>query len=66
VFVVAEIGISFVLVIGAALMASSFWNLIRIDVGFDPKHASASSFYLNGTEYAERIAARIGSESNQR
>jgi putative ABC transport system permease protein len=54
-FVVVQVALAFVLVVAAGLMARTFGNLTRSDSGFDPRHVSATTFYLAGTEFAERI-----------
>ena len=44
--VVAEIGMSLVLLAGAGLLARTLWRLINIDAGFDPAHVETARIWL--------------------
>jgi putative ABC transport system permease protein len=44
--VVAEIGMSLVLLAGAGLLARTLWRLINIDAGFDPAHVETVRVWL--------------------
>ncbi len=57
--VVVEIALSLILLVGAALMISSFVQLQRVDPGFNRRNALSLRFYLAGTAYDstyERLA----------
>jgi putative ABC transport system permease protein len=59
VFVVAEIALALVLLVGAGLLARSFWTLMRVDAGFDPSRAITMKVTLPTAAYrdtAKRIA----------
>jgi putative ABC transport system permease protein len=66
--VVFEIAVSLVLLIGASLMAKSFWRLIRIEVGFNPDRVVTmlllspydSAFYA---QLIQRVKALPGVEA---
>jgi putative ABC transport system permease protein len=66
--VVGEVTLSFVLLIGAALLTNSFVRLIRVDPGFRPDHLLVADISLPSTRYADdpqRIAffERLGEEA---
>jgi putative ABC transport system permease protein len=44
--VVAEMALSFVLLIGTGLMIRSFWQLHRVELGFDPKNVLTMHFTI--------------------
>jgi putative ABC transport system permease protein len=44
--VVAEFALALVLLIGAALLARSFWRLQHVDLGFDPHHVLTARLWL--------------------
>ncbi len=44
--VVAEMALSFVLLIGAGLLIRSFWQLHRVELGFDPKNVLTMHFTI--------------------
>jgi putative ABC transport system permease protein len=50
--VVAEVAVSIVLLVGAALFMRSFLNLQRADTGFDPAPLMTARFYMPGETYA--------------
>lgn len=56
-FVSAQVGLALALTIAAALMISSFSNLIRVDLGFDPDRVVELSLSLPAAQYAERPEA---------
>ncbi len=58
VVVVAEIGLSLVLLVGTGLMIRSFQNLRRIEPGFEPRNALTFSISLPVAEYD--ASSRIG------
>jgi len=50
--VVAEVALSLVLLVGAALMLQGFLRLTRIDPGFDPGHTLVAQIFLSPNRYA--------------
>jgi len=52
ILVVAEIALSMVVVVGAALMAQSYRRLENIDLGFRPEHVLSFEIALPDTNYA--------------
>lgn len=49
--VVAQVSVSFLLLIGAGLMLRSFWKLQQVDAGFNPENVVAARVTLNFTKY---------------
>lgn len=49
--VVAELALALILVTSAGLMARSFWNLQRVDLGFETRHRLTSRIQLPANEY---------------
>jgi putative ABC transport system permease protein len=49
--VVAEVALSIILLVGAALMIQSFLRLQRVDPGFDRRNILASTVVLSGSRY---------------
>ncbi len=49
--VVSEVGLAALLLIGAGLLIRSFWRLLSIDPGYDPKNVLALSLQLSPTRY---------------
>jgi putative ABC transport system permease protein len=49
--VVAEIALSVILLIGAALLAQTFVNLLRVNPGFDPNGVLTGEIWLTGSRY---------------
>jgi len=58
-FVIAEVAICLVLLIGAGLMIKSFAKLINVSPGFNPENVLAVNVALSGSQY--RDPAAIGS-----
>jgi putative ABC transport system permease protein len=58
VFVVAEIALALVLLVGAGLMLSSFGKLRNVDPGFDARHALVVPAFLPDWKYPGREALR--------
>jgi putative ABC transport system permease protein len=54
--VVAEVAVSIVLLVGAALFMRSFLNLQRADTGFDTAPITTARFFMPGEAYAEQDA----------
>lgn len=55
--VVAEIALATVLVIGASLILRSFWQLVRVDPGFEAESVISGHLMLRGDDY-RGVAAR--------
>lgn len=57
--IAAQVAISFVLLVGAGLMASSVWRLYQLPLGFEPAHVLAVSGRLpNAAPYAIDLGFR--------
>jgi putative ABC transport system permease protein len=50
--VIAEVALSIVLLVGAALFMRSFLNLQRADAGFDARPLTTARFFMSGEPYA--------------
>jgi predicted permease len=48
-----RLALSLVLLVATGLSLKSFYNLIRSDLGFDPKHVLTASLTLTGPKYAK-------------
>jgi putative ABC transport system permease protein len=53
-FVVIEVALALVLLVGAGLLARSFWTLMRIDAGFDATRTVTMKVTLPNANYPER------------
>jgi putative ABC transport system permease protein len=54
VFVVVEVALALVLLVGAGLLARSFWTLMRVDAGFETTHTITMKVTLPSAAYRER------------
>ena len=52
-FVISEIALTFVLLIGAGLMVRSFLQVQKVDLGFDPRNVLAMQINLPQSKYPE-------------
>jgi len=62
-FVVLQLALSLVLLIGAALLLKSFKNLLEVNPGFRPKNVLIGQMLLPGSRYANK--AQVKSFSDQ-
>jgi putative ABC transport system permease protein len=53
VIVVGEVALSLVLLIGAGLVMRSFWYLLKVDPGFDPRHVLSMDLRLPESKYRD-------------
>lgn len=60
--VVAQIAISFVLLVGAGLLLASFRNLLRVDPGFDGSSVVTAALSLPAQTYEDDAAVRAFTE----
>jgi len=51
VLVIAEVGLAAILLIGSGLLVRSFWRLLAVDPGYDPKNVLALSLQLPAARY---------------
>jgi len=56
--IVAEVGLSLTLLMGAGLMMETLWRLSHLDFGFDPSHVLTVRNSLRGEAYANPSARR--------
>lgn len=56
VLVVVEVALAFVLLIGAALLVRTFYNLQQVDMGFNPKNVLTFQVALSGANYNKSAA----------
>jgi predicted permease len=65
--VVSEVGLSLVLLTGAALLIETFWHVLSADPGFNPTRVLSIEVYLSGSHYDSTSAvARYYDQAVQR
>jgi len=59
--IVAQLGLSLTLLVGAALVARSFWSLLRVDPGFSVDHAVTLAMRpsMEAEPFYEAVGARV-------
>ena len=72
--IVGQLALALILLAGTGLMIQTFWNLARVDAGFDTRHVTTMSLWLRQstydgeaarsfwTRFGERVAALPGVE----
>jgi putative ABC transport system permease protein len=50
-FVVAQVALAFILLVGAGLLLRSFVNLMRVELGFEPEHVLTATLDLDPHRY---------------
>jgi predicted permease len=58
-FVVAEVALALILLIGAGLLVKSFRRLSRVDLGFDPENLLVLQLSLPTAKYADALRQRV-------
>jgi predicted permease len=66
VLIVSEIAVAIVLVVGAGLMARSFWNMTRQQLGFNTERLLFTSLSLPGTDYTPEEAVLFFEQLKER
>jgi predicted permease len=56
VLAITEIALSLILLAGAGLLLKSFWNLTRVDLGFEPSNLMTVRLMLDDKKYPDRDA----------
>jgi putative ABC transport system permease protein len=57
--IVGQLALALILLAGTGLMLRTFWNLQRVDGGFDPSHVVTMSVALREATYADEGAQRF-------
>jgi predicted permease len=59
--IVAQLGLSLTLLVGAALVARSFWGLLRVDPGFSAEHAVTMAMRpsMKAEPFYEAVGAKV-------
>jgi putative ABC transport system permease protein len=57
--VVAQVALSFVLLIGAGLLVRSLWQLQQVETGFDPSRLLTAQLSLPDSRYTDRAAIQV-------
>ena len=59
--IVAQLGLSLTLLVGAALVARSFWSLLRVDPGFSTDHAVTMAMRpsMEAEPFYETVGAKV-------
>ena len=59
--IVAQLGLSLTLLVGAALVARSFWGLLRVEPGFSADHAVTMAMRpsMNAEPFYEAVGAKV-------
>jgi putative ABC transport system permease protein len=52
--IVSELTLALMLLIGASLLVKSFWRLVNVDLGFDPRHVQTFRLRLPDSKYDKR------------
>ena len=60
--VVAQVAVSFVLLVGAALLLRSFHRLSTVDLGYDGERVMSASYFGNFTSFNQNDSLRITSQ----
>jgi putative ABC transport system permease protein len=64
--VVAQVAVSFVLLVGAALMLRSFQRLASVDLGYDAERVMTAAYFGNFTSFTPEDTLRINAEILER
>jgi len=64
--IVAQLALALVLLAGTGLMLRTFWNLQRVDGGFDPTRVVTMSVSLRDATYADEGARRFWTRVSER
>jgi putative ABC transport system permease protein len=56
--IVGEVAVSVTLLIGALLLVRTFWNLLAVDPGFDPRHLTVAQMPMSSARYGTTEAVQ--------